>query len=503
MAAFTYSPLSRPDSLRLLKIHPDLDKATSHICIELQEATQDTPYRCLSYMWGDQTERLAVLVNGCLMLIGKSLYEFLEVARIKFAKEALWVDAVCINQTDNEEKSVQVQRMGRIYADALEVLIWLGHSPYIVEYFEWIHRSRTMKAQALNRQNIDPTPRTLKKPIIAFATHPYWKRAWVAQEVMLARSKRLLCCEAETDSSLLFPIKRVPTRRNNNDNNDNNEYVHATYELNRILDMLEDTRYLGKWQYSLWILTSRHGVARCQDPRDRLYSLLAIIGHATTFEVNYGEHLVELYWRAMEYFSAWSSQETMDHLWSLLSMERGFVEAYVRGKGQDLTILVPMHKARVRRRSWSARSVLFGAGQRYECANARRGFGCPVTRFSSRDILLCSRAGDGSDYDKVHLSVRRLKTESVSGFELHLHSLDWGRMLCPIDTEIWLVDGFTRQKLETWDDVASYAGGIALENDDWRDRPYLAVKLSQQYVFDCGDRYEYVIHVPKWRRNWT
>jgi len=38
----------------------------------------------------------------------------------------LWIDAICINQNDNAEKSVQVQRMDLIYSNATQVIAWLG-----------------------------------------------------------------------------------------------------------------------------------------------------------------------------------------------------------------------------------------------------------------------------------------------------------------------------------------------------------------------------------------
>ncbi|KAK3953301.1 heterokaryon incompatibility protein-domain-containing protein, partial [Pseudoneurospora amorphoporcata] len=38
----------------------------------------------------------------------------------------IWIDQICINQLDNNEKSHQVQLMGQIYSRAMEVLVWLG-----------------------------------------------------------------------------------------------------------------------------------------------------------------------------------------------------------------------------------------------------------------------------------------------------------------------------------------------------------------------------------------
>lgn len=473
IAPFTYSPLLRPDSLRLLKVQPNLDKATGHICIELQEATRDTPYRCLSYMWGDQTERRAIRVNACKMLIGKSLFEFFEVARLKFANEDLWVDAVCINQEDNEEKSVQVQRMGRTYTGAVEVLIWLGRNPSIVEYFEWINRPRTILEQLLKYLHLDATPKTLRTPIIEFVSHPYWRRAWILQEVVLARSRRLLCCGSEADSDSFFPIYHVPTWT------PNHRYFRATLELDELLQLFQ--KY-GSIRHHPWRVARQHAYAQCKYPRDKLYSLLAILDLDSKFEVNYDEDIVELYWKSMGYFSAWCSPYTMDALWNLLSMESSYIVAHVQEKDRGLSTLVPVRRATATRRVRSRRS-LFNASKILECD----GSGCPVTHFSSCDILQCPKSGHLADRGTIHFSVRRLETGEKDAFQLHLHSSFWSRMQCPADTELWYIDGNTHQRLETWDDVTSHAGRAVPADEEWESKPHLSVKLSQQYILDCRD----------------
>jgi hypothetical protein len=54
----------------------------------------------------------------------------------------LWADTICINQTDDQEKSLQVPLIAKIYGQAEEVLIWLGDeaegSKDVMEYLKWI-----------------------------------------------------------------------------------------------------------------------------------------------------------------------------------------------------------------------------------------------------------------------------------------------------------------------------------------------------------------------------
>ncbi|KAK0747111.1 heterokaryon incompatibility, partial [Schizothecium vesticola] len=83
-------------------------------------------YVALSYAWGDARSRRPLLVGKRQLQVTENL----EVALRHLADDdqtlIIWVDALCINQSDNVEKAVQVNRMGDIYRSASQVLVWLG-----------------------------------------------------------------------------------------------------------------------------------------------------------------------------------------------------------------------------------------------------------------------------------------------------------------------------------------------------------------------------------------
>lgn len=55
--------------------------------------------------------------------------------------EEYWVDAVCIDQNNIDEKATQILLMYQIYSRAECVLIWLGYSdPYIDAFMAGAHR---------------------------------------------------------------------------------------------------------------------------------------------------------------------------------------------------------------------------------------------------------------------------------------------------------------------------------------------------------------------------
>ncbi|KAF2824444.1 HET-domain-containing protein, partial [Ophiobolus disseminans] len=87
-----------------------------------------TVYRCLSYTWGESPAEHQILLNGDTFCVRKNLFEFLEIAVRLLSYDLLWVDAICIDQTNVTERGHQVKRMDIIYKGAVQVLIWLGNS---------------------------------------------------------------------------------------------------------------------------------------------------------------------------------------------------------------------------------------------------------------------------------------------------------------------------------------------------------------------------------------
>ena len=77
--------------------------------------------------WGNAFEgRTIQLNNGFQLGITDNLYKALRRLRRPLASRTLWVDALCINQNDIDERGWQVSIMGQIYKSALNVLVWLG-----------------------------------------------------------------------------------------------------------------------------------------------------------------------------------------------------------------------------------------------------------------------------------------------------------------------------------------------------------------------------------------
>jgi len=103
-------------------------------CSLVKASFKTTKYYTLSYLWGDPTPSERLVVNGLIVGITKNLSQALERFQAIVDEAAvsndqlIWVDAICINQSNSTENSAQVQRMDEIYSYAETGIAWVGPS---------------------------------------------------------------------------------------------------------------------------------------------------------------------------------------------------------------------------------------------------------------------------------------------------------------------------------------------------------------------------------------
>jgi hypothetical protein len=129
---YEYERLPSARSIRILTLCPAEQHTDAIECtieaIELEEASYDA----LSYSWGmnedgNSSQDYELFIHGNRQWITRNLSEGLRRIRVCDKPIRIWIDAVCINQQDNVERSVQVAMMVDIYARAEKVLVWLGN----------------------------------------------------------------------------------------------------------------------------------------------------------------------------------------------------------------------------------------------------------------------------------------------------------------------------------------------------------------------------------------
>lgn len=123
---YLYEPLVNATSIRLLTLCPG--NTLDEIKCDLKTVSlADKPeYEALSYVWGSTKRDYTLTCDRRSLKITKSLHVVLRRLRRTSHARVLWIDQLCINQDDLQERSEQVQIMREIYRNARLVVLWLG-----------------------------------------------------------------------------------------------------------------------------------------------------------------------------------------------------------------------------------------------------------------------------------------------------------------------------------------------------------------------------------------
>jgi hypothetical protein len=146
--SFEYQALYDTNSIRIIELFPALDR-DKPIIINLSEFPLNSPteYEALSYTWDNQKPTRDITCNEKSLCVTENVFQALRHLRSRRArKRILWIDAICINQKDQAEKTSQVSMMGDIYARAHRVNVWLSRSTEMMRAaFEYVSLSNSPK----------------------------------------------------------------------------------------------------------------------------------------------------------------------------------------------------------------------------------------------------------------------------------------------------------------------------------------------------------------------
>jgi hypothetical protein len=199
---FRYSPLdSSKGEIRLITLLPSTEPSASIRCEIFPTSLEEEPaFEALSYVWGDTTPSSQIFVNEDEFNVTMSLETALRHIRDHNAAITLWIDAICINQQDNDERGKQVSLMGRIYSSAIRDLLWLGEDTGLDDNVASVLERESSLEEA--QISVDFLINELFR-LPEFGTRvimqlqkvfdlPVWSRIWIVQEVVLAKDVQVL-----------------------------------------------------------------------------------------------------------------------------------------------------------------------------------------------------------------------------------------------------------------------------------------------------------------------
>jgi hypothetical protein len=120
--SFTYDPLNG-DQIRLLTVDR-LTRESAQCQLRTYSRSLAPEYDAITYCWGEDTTLATITCNGSNLRIRRSLFKSLKfLCHRKPPYRPLWIDAICLNQDDNEEKAVEVPAIHKMFANATRTIV--------------------------------------------------------------------------------------------------------------------------------------------------------------------------------------------------------------------------------------------------------------------------------------------------------------------------------------------------------------------------------------------
>ncbi|KAH6642791.1 heterokaryon incompatibility protein-domain-containing protein, partial [Boeremia exigua] len=185
-AIYKDHPLS-PSTTRVLQINPSKHSNDPiSCCLSVISLNPAPKYRAASYTWGDPSATKVIFVDNRPFRVRVNLWNFISQMREDRYLGLVWIDAICINQDDLQERSEQVAIMGQIYSKATEVRAWLGVATANITKAMGKLADTDWRAASEQRKQRLITSNEYLLPIIDLCNLEYWSRIWIVQECTLA-----------------------------------------------------------------------------------------------------------------------------------------------------------------------------------------------------------------------------------------------------------------------------------------------------------------------------
>jgi len=169
---FHYSPLRDiHECIRLLRILPGRHENEVECQLDEVETESCPPFEALSYVWGARSPNDPIIkVDNSNFQVTRNCYDATVHLRRTENPRVVWIDAICIDQENAQEKNAQVERLGEMHSRAERTITWLGIPDR-------------------------PTPLPAKlddQTVVWMLQQAWWTRVWIIQELCLSKAPVLL-----------------------------------------------------------------------------------------------------------------------------------------------------------------------------------------------------------------------------------------------------------------------------------------------------------------------
>ncbi|KAI1470718.1 HET-domain-containing protein [Daldinia caldariorum] len=343
--AYPYRKLEGSD-IRLLRILPRTETDDIECLLHQIPIEEAGDFHSLSYVWGDVTDRCTITLENQPFEVTRSLFEALDQLRecppdFDSLEEYFWIDAICINQEDIDERSQQVQRMIDIY-NGSHTIIWLGpivslsadgpsscspeHQMSSEEAFEFLFKKINSMGDEWepvgenNKLVINRCLGRAYKAVLDIMTEilhrPWFGRIWTLQEACLDSWLTVHLGPYSTSLYRFLEFTEYFALRN--------RVLYLSPGVQRVLAIQNMNELLATIRSSdgdglkvgevLTKILGIAGAAKSTDPRDQIYGLLSMLKYMRGGDLpddlspNYHMSYTETYWN----YAAFLFQSTGD-----------------------------------------------------------------------------------------------------------------------------------------------------------------------------------------------
>ncbi|KAF2815344.1 HET-domain-containing protein [Mytilinidion resinicola] len=315
-SSFCYLALNHhAHEIRVLTLWPGCPDDPLQCDLSTARLTTRPVFNALSYVWGDPVNPndpdTVITLDGCNFPVTASLFSALRHLRPPVGGHPLrlWVDAVCINQADLEERSQQVAMMRDIYASAERVVIWLGDEDDDSNaVFDALGDIVAPSSHQYDEEQAGHRQMLMRQCSGAFYSladrRPWFSRVWILQELAMAKQDPLVACGWKSVAWSVFidackiiaralfteigmvrqkvqdgGYKRLDGTMPDTDANDVSDDNTVKVLAKLKIDVLEDLHDAVRTRNgeSLWKLLIISRTSESTDPRDRVYGLLGLL----------------------------------------------------------------------------------------------------------------------------------------------------------------------------------------------------------------------------------
>ncbi|KAG4429435.1 hypothetical protein IFR05_015087 [Cadophora sp. M221] len=305
---------------RVLILLPSTDEASMIDC-QLRQASFDPceSFEALSYVWGDPEFTSLINLNGIPFSITPRLEEALHHLRYQDKPRMLWVDALCIDQANNNERRYQVGLMRQIYSNCASGIVWLGADEDGVlsramtlltkiegHDIESLGYSKEPVSDRFLDENVSPEYELSGTDWGAIqellVKNHVWRRVWIMQEISLAPRVILTSEKLTLEWSLIESLLGMGKHYT--------DAFHATFghgSVSRLASDTFSTAQIIKSQRKLCLqegdttgtslmdVLARFRFTESTDPRDKVFALLGLASDTLGIKADYSTDVNEVF----------------------------------------------------------------------------------------------------------------------------------------------------------------------------------------------------------------